>query len=624
MLLHKKNGREMLETNNSSVPVKTLQTYLSGEYELAIPVWQREYAWEANDGGQVGELLRDLSEFVESKNEEYLIGSVILCKDQKNPYRRLIIDGQQRTLTFLLFLMCARKFIKTHKLVKGNSDRHNRLATEIRNCLSRSQDEYAPRVSMNQKNANTILEELWLWSNANEGVAEDFFYKADTQTETQKNLLSVTKYIYNLQFEKEGWVKKEDFIDVIEKILNGVKFVELTLDTQSEAISVFDHINDRGLSLTSADLIKNRIFQNVEDEEFSLISESWLDMSTTLNKCDIRRLHDPKYLMRALAWTQSDGKKITYDGLTDFWTDFLKKSENKATDFAMDLSTDAGFLNQFAALKHDLHGSLPELFMAKHLKSVQHYPLLMAIRHYQDPKVFKRVVKQIHNRTTYYVLAQERTQAFETIVPKWASKLYALGPKATLEQVDKIYSEEALLTGANFDVLKAEMFSWNYENASDRVKLRAVLSHLSWLVDRHLSKEQATVGEYFKTRKPTKKDKFGWDVDHVLPSNKAGKDANYQTIGNLVLLYPQDNRGLKDAEPAQKRTPYLQHPLFLTKTAAGFDDLADSDVKKLKKLFQDAGVTDFLWDLQNWNESSVNARAEFYFNLLRLDLTTFH
>ena len=612
----------MLETKNSTVPVKTLREYLSGEFELAVPVWQREYAWEANDGGQVGELLRDLFEFVESKNEEYLIGSVILCKDQKNPHRRLIIDGQQRTMTFLLFLMCARKFIKTHNLLKANSDKHNRLAIEIRNCLSRSQDDYPPRVSMNQANANKILEELWLWSNANEGVAEDFFYKADTQTETQKNLLLVTKYIYSLQFEKEGWVKKEDFIDVIDRLLKGVKFVELTLDTQSEAISVFDHINDRGLSLTSADLIKNRIFQKVEDDEFSLISESWLNMSKTLNKCDIRRLHDPKYLLRALAWTQSEGKKVTYDGLTDFWTIYLGKPDNKATEFALDLEVDAGYLTRYAALEHDLHKSLPELYMAKHLKSVQHYPLLLAIRHYQNEKVFRRVVKQIHNRTTYYVLAQERTQAFETIIPRWASKLYALGPNATVEQVDKIYSEEALLTAANLDVLKTEMLSWNYDNASDRVKIRAVLSHLSWLVDRYLGKDQVAVNEYFRTRK-AKKEKFGWDVDHVLPSNKAGKETIFQTIGNLVLLYPQDNRGLKDVEPSAKKTPYLQHPIYLTKTASGVEELAEGDLKKLQKYFEECGIKSFDWDITNWKKESVDSRSQFYFDLLKHDLTTF-
>lgn len=612
----------MLETNNSTVPVKNLRDYLSGKYELSVPQWQREYAWEATDSGQVGELLIDLRDFVNSDSKEYLIGSIILCKVPDNENQRYIIDGQQRTMTFLLFLMCARKFMKTHGIIQPNSDMHNRIPTEVRNCLSRSIEDYLPRVSMNQANANKILEEIWHWSNANEGVAEDFFHKADTQTETQKNLVSVTKYIYNSQFENEGWINKEKFVNAIEKILSSVKFVELTLDTQSEAISVFDHINDRGLSLTSADLIKNRIFQKVDDEDFALISQSWQEMSVILNKCDVRRLHDPKFLLRALAWTQSAGQKVTYDGLTDFWTKYLNGASNSATDFAMDLALDAEYLRQFSALKHDLHGDLPELFMAKHLKSVQHYPLLLAIRKIDSEKVFKRAIKQIHNRTTYYVLAQERTQSFESVVPAWASELYGLKAAATIEQVDSAYSAKALLKGADFDKLKAEMFRWQYDVPSDRVKIRAVLSHLSWMIDNYLKKDNDPVAEYFKTRKG-RKDKYGWDIDHVLPTKKAGKEVEFQTIGNLVLLYPQDNRALQDAEPLKKKTPYLHHPIYLTKTAAGLAELADEDRKKLLQLFEEAGITEFNWDLNHWSKESVEARAEFYFALLKHDLTSF-
>jgi hypothetical protein len=612
----------MLQIKDSAVPVKTLREYLSGEFELSVPQWQREYAWEAHDSGQVGELLTDLRDFVISDSKEYLIGSIILCNVSENQKQRYIIDGQQRTMTFLLFLMCARKFMKTKGIIKPNSDMHNRLATDVRNCLSRSIEDYEPRVSMNQANANKILEEIWHWSNANEGVAEDFFHKADTQTETQKNLVSVTKYIFNSQFENEGWIDKDKFIEAVDKILNCVKFVELTLDTQTEAISVFDHINDRGLSLTSADLIKNRIFQKVNDDDFALISQSWQEMSVTLNKCDIRRLHDPKFLLRALAWTQSSGKKITYDGLTEFWTKYLEDSSNSPSDFAMDLATDAEHLRQYSALSHDIHGYLPELFLAKHLKSVQHYPLLLSIRRFSNEKVFKRAIKQIHNRTAFYVLAQERTQTFESIVPQWATELYGLGADASLEKVDKAYSAKALLTGADFEKLKAEMFSWRYDVPSDRVKIRAVLSHLSWMLDEYLSKNKDSVSEYFRTRKG-KKEKFGWDIDHILPSSKAGKQDAYHSIGNLVLLYPQDNRSLQAAEPSKKKTPYLQHPIYLTKTASGLDGLADEDRKKLMKLFTEAGITSFDWNLDSWDEKSVQARAEFYFALLKHDLTSF-
>ncbi len=613
----------MLITEKSAVPVKSLYEYLTSERTLVIPPWQREYAWEANDSGQVGQLLADLREFVESPLTDYLIGSVIICRLENDRSKDLVIDGQQRTLTFLLLLMCARKYIRTHSLIDNHNDQHSKLVIDLKNCLSSVQEEYKHRVSMNQANANKILEELWHWSNANPGVAEEFLYKADTQTQTQKNLVSVAKFIYTNQFEKEGWVNKETFIPAITKLLSGVKFVELMLDNQPEAISVFDHINDRGLNLTSADIIKNRIFQSVDnDEDFTLISESWQRMSSTLNKAAISRLYDPKYLLRALAWTRSEGKKITYDGLTDFWKKIIDSKEVKAIDFAQDLETDSVFLRKYSEQTHDQHGFLPELQFAFHLKSVQHYPLLLAIRNYQDPKVFKRVIKQIHNRTTFYVLAQERTQSFETIIPRWASALFDLGPKATIQEVDKIYTTVAPLSESDFDKLNAEFMGWNYDSASDRVKIRGVLSHLSWLMDSFLNKPQGEVKEYFKTRK-AKGDQFGWDIDHIFPSKLAKNDPSYQSIGNLVLLYPQDNRGLKDVHPSEKKKPYLQHPLALTRTAAGISNLADTDLKKLESLFSDAQANDLNWNLSTWDEKSVAMRANFYFALLKHDLTTF-
>lgn len=609
--------------DKGTVPVRSLKEYLSQDRTLSIPLWQREYVWEANDSGQVGVLLEDLREFLDKNEKNYLIGSVILCRSPQKPGEDLIIDGQQRTLTFLLFLMCARKYIRTHGLISKNNDKHNQLMVDIRNCLTTSQDEYAPRVRMNQARANEILEEIWLWSNASEGVGEDFFQNTDKHTTTQQNLAAVVKYIYETQFEKQGWINQDKFVNAIETIMNCVRFVELTLDNQTEAISVFDHINDRGLGLSGADLIKNRIFQNVESEDdFGLISASWNGMCQTLNKSTITRLHDPKYLLRALSWTISSGKKITYEKLAGFWTDYLKESKIKPTDFAQDFENDAIYLANYSELKHDLHGKFEELYLAKHLKSVQHYPLLLAIRKFTDPKVFRRVVKQIHNRTSFYVLAQERTQEFEKIIPKWASELNKLGSDATVDKVDAIYLKEALLKDSDFEKLKTEMMSWNYEIASDRVKIRSVLSHLSWFMDSYLGKLNGDTPEYFKTRKK-KGEKFGWDIDHVLPKSKGASSEFVNGIGNLVLLFPQDNRGLQDKMPNEKKKTYSQHPIYLTKTISGIGDLDDGDQKKVNKLLKEAGIKELDWDLQDWSDEGIINRAQFYFELLKHDLTSY-
>jgi hypothetical protein len=476
---------------------------------------------------------------------------------------------------------------------------------------------------MNQSRANEILEEIWLWSNASEGVGEDFFKKTDKHTTTQQNLAAVVKYIYETQFEKQGWIDQDKFVNAIETIMNCVRFVELTLDNQTEAISVFDHINDRGLGLSGADLIKNRIFQNVESEDdFGLISSSWNGMCRTLNGSGITRLHDPKYLLRALSWTMSGGKKITYEGLAKFWSDHMTESKVKPTDFALDFENDAIYLANYSELKHDLHGKFEELYLAKHLKSVQHYPLLLAIRKFSDPKVFKRVVKQIHNRTAFYVLAQERTQEFEKIIPKWASELNKLGSNATIDKVDAIYMKEALLKDSDFDKLQTEMLGWDYEIASDRMKIRSVLSHLSWYVDNYLDKPNGETQEYFRTRK-RKGEKTGWDIDHVLPRNKAGSSELVHRIGNLALLYPQDNRGLQDKMPNEKKTTYLQHKIYLTKTVSGIDGLDEGDQKKISKLLKEAGIKELNWDIKDWTDESIQARGQFYFDLLKHDLTTY-
>lgn len=613
----------MLIMEKNAVPVRTLKEYLSQDRILAIPPWQREYVWEATDAGPVGVLLEDLKEFLDGTEKNYLIGSVILYRNKEKKGEELIIDGQQRTLTFFLFLMCARKYIRTHNLLSKNNDKHNQLMVDIRSCLTTSNEEYSPRVIMNQSHANDILEEIWHWSNASEGVAEGFFSNTDKHTPTQRNLAAVVQFIYETKFEKQGWINRDKFVDAILTIMTSVRFVELCLDNQTEAISVFDHINDRGVGLSGADLIKNRIFQKVEDEnDYELISESWKGMIKTLNQASVDRLKDPKYLLRALAWTYSEGQKITYDGLADFWKKHMTATKALATDLIQDFDRDSIFLVNFSNRTHDQHGDFKELYLTQHLKSVQHYPLLLAIRNYSDKKVFKRVLKQICNRTAFYVLAQERTQEFEKIIPKWASKLHKLGAKATIEQVDTIYLEEALVKDTDFDKLEVEINGWNYNIASDRVKIRAVLSHLSWTVDEFLGKADENITEYFRTRKPNKA-KYGWDIDHVLPKSKGAASEYVNGIGNLVLLYPQDNRALQDAMPVEKQKTYSHHKIYLTKTVSGLDALDEGDSKKLRKLLSEAGIKETNWDLSKWDDKAMQARAKFYFDLLKHDLTSY-
>jgi len=623
--------------SNTKVELRDLKSYLTQKRVIRIPPWQREYGWKPTDSGQVGVLLSDLKELIESGEAEYLIGSVILCPDPEQEGRFLLIDGQQRSMTFLIFLMAARKFIKNENLNVQDGQPLSGILDEIKACISASKDDYDGRLYMNQDDANKILESLWLWSTASDEVGEEILFNADRQTLTQQNLVNVANYIYRDYFKKGKWVdlSNNGFLSAINQVLHSIRFVELQLGTQEEAITVYDHINDRGLPLSSADLIKNRIFQNVDEDQFKEVSLQWIEMTKTLGNIEIAPIRDPKFLLRALA-TAEKGQKVTYPSLTKIFGDKLnpkvegKKEEQivkeDPIDFAYNLAEASLYLKNFSEeCRHDLHGELPSLVFPKELNSIQQYPILMAARNIQDPAVFRRVVKQIANRTAFYTLSSERTQDFESLVPKWAHGIQAAGPKLTVSKADEIYLQCAQISAEGFSRLESVLHELNYKSSSDRAKIRAVLAQLSWILDERIGKHPSAntkIEDYFVSKKQ-KNGPVVWDIDHVQPAQGAGKDSPLHGLGNLTLLYPTDNRSLGSAKPLAKEVHYSQNPVYLTKSLTDMSQLIPKEKSKIEAFFAEAGVKRINWDLKTWNEKSIDARFNLYFALLKHDLTTY-
>ncbi|WP_456389988.1 DUF262 domain-containing protein [Hydrogenimonas sp.] len=79
---------------------------------LFIPEYQRPYAWS---GEQVEALLDDLYEAFEKEQKKYLVGNMILHKNDKEE-KYNIVDGQQRCVTFYLIF---RALVKNKGLLNG-------------------------------------------------------------------------------------------------------------------------------------------------------------------------------------------------------------------------------------------------------------------------------------------------------------------------------------------------------------------------------------------------------------------------------------------------------------------------------------------------------------------------
>lgn len=612
----------MLKVENGRVPVLNLHAYFTDHSLLKIPNWQRDYSWDASDDGHIGDLLGDLKAFAENSSAtEYLMGSVILCEG-KNSAEHLVIDGQQRSLTLSIFLMVALKYIRAQNLVRTNNAADMALLTTLNACVNAGEIGYnfKSRLEMNNPKVDLIIKKIYNWTQNDDPDADESLSPPADATKSERNLVEAAQYIYR-KLKSEEIFPKDQFLSSMAKVVSGVKLVVLTLDDKAEALRVYDRINNRGMVLSSADLIKNMIFMNVTDQEFDSVSDAWIEMAKDLNGTGKSRLQDPKFLLRMLAGIET-GTKITYDGLVDYWSGRLEDGSINALDFAGDLPVKATALRKMAVEQtmipagefEDWIEPTPVLITQLHipyeLSSVQHYSVLLAGLHFEKPETLLKLGLQVSTRALLYIFAQERTQSFETIIPIWAKAVLELPKDADPADLDITYREKAFLPDSPISLLEsalqANMRSWTYENASDRKRIRALFA----LLNLEISKRWPATDLMRTRRKPS--EKYGWDVDHIM-AKALVQDKWVHRLGNLTLLSPPDNRWAGTIRPIEKieQNYYNQSEVALTKACDSLDKLTPLVRTQIEEALDEAKIKiNYVVD-ETWDENSVNARTEF-------------
>lgn len=215
---------------------KTIRQLLSGN-KYSIDYYQREYKWQTK---QVQELLEDLADKFLNDFEpaherqavqnygHYFLGSIIISQKQG---KKFIIDGQQRFTTLSLLL------IFLHNL---QSDRTDQVKL---NDLIFSERFANKSFNLDVEERNSCMEALF-----NQTPFDD-----TDQPESVKNILA--RYTDIKEYFPEDLTGKAlpYFIDWL---IENVHIVEITAYSDEDAYTIFETMNDRGLSLTPTDMLK--------------------------------------------------------------------------------------------------------------------------------------------------------------------------------------------------------------------------------------------------------------------------------------------------------------------------------------------------------------------------------
>lgn len=237
-----------------------LKVIFSDEFVFEIPSYQRPYSWTAEHAGELlDDLLSALEEVNGGETAPYFLGSIVLAKDQNKPESK-VIDGQQRltTLTILLSVLAelsegkAQEQIRDFLLQEGNDFKQTKTVY---------------RLSLRPRDAGFFQKYVQEAGGIRGLVDLDRNQLPDPAKNIQGNAA--------LFLERLGGMTSEDRSRLAKYLLNDCFLVAVSTPDTESAFRIFAVLNDRGLDLSHADIIKSELVGQIPEEEQAEYTEIW-------------------------------------------------------------------------------------------------------------------------------------------------------------------------------------------------------------------------------------------------------------------------------------------------------------------------------------------------------------
>jgi len=240
---------------------KPLNKIFCEDYLFEIPTYQRPYSWKKE---QAIQLLDDISYFALREEElnnipPYFLGSVVLIKKQTSAFAK-VVDGQQR-LTTLTILLAALRFVIEDEDLK---DEISEYIYQKGKKTKGSSDTY--RLKLRDKDneyfKTNIQKEFGLrYINLDAEIT-------DPQQRIRENAMELVAKLQKIDQER----LEKLAIYTIQRC-----FMVIVATTEEEsAFRIFNVLNDRGMQLSHADILKSEILEQIDDEQ-DLFTAKWED-----------------------------------------------------------------------------------------------------------------------------------------------------------------------------------------------------------------------------------------------------------------------------------------------------------------------------------------------------------
>lgn len=564
---------------------KNIRALLGGA-KFAIDYYQREYRWETK---QVVELLDDLSgKFLDDHEEgndrsavdeygHYFLGSIIISDKDGHKF---IIDGQQRLTSLTLLL------IHIHRQLKDEDQKK-----EIANLIF-SYKHGSRSFNLEVEERTPCMDALFTGSTFDDAG----------QPESVVNILGRYADIEEHFPSELGGEALPYFADWL---IENVHLVEITAYSDADAYTIFETMNDRGLSLTPTDMLKGYLLANITDPkrrtEASLL---WRGRVETLQK-----LGKDEDADAVKAWLRSQhaqsirerkrgAQPRDFDLIGTEFHRWVRDHEDAlglkaSADFARFVQEDFAFYSGwYERLRKAAETMTPGLeaihFNAQNNFTLQYPALLAPLLRSDSEDVIRRKLRIV----AAYIDILIARRIWNGRATDYSTMQYNMFQLVILKIRGKSVPELAQLLSERLDA-EAETFASN-----DRFRLHGMngrqihrlLARMTDFVETR-SGQASRYAEYIRRH-----GKNGYEVEHIW-ANKPERHvdefahptdfAEYRNhIGGLLLLPKSFNASYQDKPYAEKRDHYFGQNLL----AQSLCDTAYANNPGFLKFIKESGL----------------------------------
>lgn len=539
---------------------RTVRELLAGR-KYSIDYYQREYKWQRK---QVAELIDDLAaKFLESHEEgndrsavadygHYFLGSIIISDKEG---QKFIIDGQQRLTTLTLLLIYLH-----HKL--DDAEQKGQIADLI---FSQKYGKRSFNLDIPERAA--CMEALY--------KGEEF--TEPDPPESIANMLARFAELDDLFPEELTGSALPYFVDWL---VENVHLVEITAYSDSDAYTIFETMNDRGLSLTPADMLKGYLLANITDaEKRTRASRTWKERVQALAELGKDEDADgiKSWLRSQYAESIRERKRGAapqdFDLIGTEFHRWVRDHEDRlgltaSAEFARFIERDFTFYSRwYERLRRAAETLTPGLervhFNAQHNFTLQ-YPVLLAPLKADDDEA--SALRKLRVVAAYLdILIHRRIWNFRAI--DYSTMQYAMF--LVMRDIrGKSAPELAEMLRRRFDPETAPDFAANSAFRLHGMNGRQIHRLLARMTDyiETCSGQSSRYAEY------AQRGKKGYEIEHIWadhPERHADEFAHpsefqeYRNrIGGLLLLPKSFNASYGDLPYAEKRKHYLGQNLL--------------------------------------------------------------